>query len=428
MPTCAECGADHPPGDRCRGAFVDEDEAFATNPVRPGDLLEGQWRVESRLGKGGMSSVFLAEDERLGRKVAVKVLSEELCQEPEGLTRFERETRHTARMEHPNIVPVYATGRHGTRPFVVMKHLEGVPLSRYLRLVPTPLPLSEVRALMRQLCAALQYIHAQGLIHRDIKPSNVFVAPDGHLTVLDLGIALDLGADALTGTGVVMGTPQYIAPEQAAGTKIDHRADVFSASVLLSELLTGSRPDAASLKRLNAAVPRPLAAVVERGLAREPSRRYADAQELGAALEAAFEAALHPTAAPKRGRSGFRMAALGTGVGLAVVAAGIAWVQWSVPTAAPDGPEIRGVSAADACRGGREPCSDSRTAAAGGGCDPYGDRRRAGARGAPGSSRACVVLESHPQPHGPAGGQSAGSCCAGDGGPGSPSRRQSIPG
>jgi serine/threonine-protein kinase len=335
MPTCQDCGAQHAVGEPCRGQFRDEDESFAADPVRPGTVLGGQWRVESRLGKGGMSSVFLAVDERLGRKVAVKVLAEELCHDTEGLARFDRETRRTAQMEHPNIVPVYATGRHGARPFVVMKHLEGMPLSRYLRTVPTPLPLAEVRALMKQLCAALQYIHTQGVIHRDIKPSNLFVTPDGHLTVLDLGIALDMMADPITRTGVVMGTPRYIAPEQALGKRIDHRADLFSTAVLLSDLLGSKRPGDEGPE--DARLPALLAAVVERGLSPDPARRFADAQELGATLEAAFAAVLNPAAPPKRRTRG-PLIAIAAGV-VVLAAAGVSARMLLLPHDAPSAPQ-----------------------------------------------------------------------------------------
>jgi serine/threonine protein kinase len=339
MPTCQDCGAQHAAGEPCRGQFRDEDESFATDPVRPGTVLGGQWRVESRLGKGGMSSVFLAVDERLGRKVAVKVLAEELTHDAEGLARFDRETRRTAQMEHPNIVPVYATGRHGARPFVVMKHLEGMPLSRYLRTVPTPLPLAEVRSLMKQVCAALQYIHTQGVIHRDIKPSNLFVTPDGHLTVLDLGIALDTMADPITRTGVVMGTPRFIAPEQALGKRIDHRADLYSTAVLLSDLLGSKRPgdEGPDDPRL----PAPLAAVVERGLSPDPARRFADAQELGAALEAAFAAVLNPAAPPKRRTRG-PLIAIAAAVAV-FAAAGVGARLFLSPPETPSAPEPQAI-------------------------------------------------------------------------------------
>ncbi len=271
------------------------------------DVLEGKWRLERKLGEGGMGTVYLAHDLQLDRKVAIKVLASQLAGDSELVTRFEREARLTASLEHPNIVPVYAVGEMQGRPFIVMKKLEGRTLAAYLRECGA-LPGDELLSLMRQLCSGLDFIHARGFIHRDIKSGNIFIGPDGLATILDFGILrTSENVDALTRTGMVMGTPQYMSPEQALGaTEIDHRADLYALAVLLFECLTGTLPFEAeselSLIQMQAHAPAPdvvdrapwvpgaVAEVVKRALSKRPEERYASGGELLAALEAAYGA------------------------------------------------------------------------------------------------------------------------------------------
>ena len=274
--------------------------------VRMNDVLEGKWRLERKLGEGGMGTVYLAHDLQLDRKVAIKILASSLAGDSELVTRFEREARLTASLEHPNIVPVYAVGEMEGRPFIVMKKLEGRTLAAYLREVGA-LPGDEVLSLMRQLCSGLDFIHARGFIHRDIKAGNIFIGPDGLATILDFGILrTSENAEALTRTGMVMGTPQYMSPEQALGAReIDHRADLYALAVLLFECLTGTLPFEAeselSLIQMQAHAPPPevidrapwvpqsVAEVVKRALAKRPEERYASAGELLVALEDAYD-------------------------------------------------------------------------------------------------------------------------------------------
>jgi len=273
-------------------------------PVRVNDVLEGKWRLERKLGEGGMGTVYLAHDLQLDRKVAIKILASSLAGDAELVTRFEREARLTASLEHPHIVPVYAVGEAEGRPFIVMKKLEGRTLAAYLR-EGGPLRGDELMALMRQLCSGLDFIHARGFIHRDIKSGNIFIGHDGLATILDFGILrTSQNAEALTRTGMVMGTPQYMSPEQALGAKeIDHRADLYALAVLLFECLTGTLPFEAeselSLIQMQAHaaapdvrerapwVPAAVAEVVKRALAKRPEDRYASAGQLLAALEEA---------------------------------------------------------------------------------------------------------------------------------------------
>lgn len=294
---CKFCGAAVPP---------DPDEAAA--PIKIGDLLEGKWKIEKKIGQGGMGSVYIAQDVSLERKVAIKILAPDLCNDREFVVRFEREAKATANLEHPNVVLVYSVGQHFGRPFIVMKYLEGQSLARHLRQHPGGLPLDEVVRIFKQLCSGLGFIHQKGLVHRDIKTGNIFIGPDGKATILDFGILRDTRQkENLTRVGVVMGTPHYLAPEQAIGKKIDHRADLYAVGVLLYECLVGTPPfNAENAKRLiemhmRQAPPDPcrvmpdlppaVGEVVKKALAKKPEGRFQTAEELAQALEAACVAA-----------------------------------------------------------------------------------------------------------------------------------------
>lgn len=285
-------------------------------PVRVNDVLAGRYRLIEKIGEGGMGTVFVAHDTELDRQVAVKLLAAALVNDPEVVERFEREARLTARLDHPNIVPIYDVGRFDERPFIVMKLLAGDSLAGLLR-NKGGFTSDETLRLMRQLAAGLDYIHGQGFIHRDVKSGNIFVAPDGHATILDFGILRAKSAtQGLTRTGMVMGTPHYMAPEQALGLKdVDHRVDLYALGVVLFECLTGTLPfDADSELRviqLQAHAPppdiidrapwvaRPVADVIRKALAKRPEDRFSSGAELVAALEAAYtEAAPQAHVAP----------------------------------------------------------------------------------------------------------------------------------
>ncbi len=303
---CGRCGK---PRDAAVAPHREGDEPTVV-PVRLDAVLEGKWKLERKIGEGGMGSVYLAQDLALDRPVAVKILTSALMGDPEVVSRFEREARLTASLEHPNIVPVYAVGSYLGRPFMVMKKLEGRTLEELLR-DKGVLSMPDTLYLMRQLCAGLALIHSKGYVHRDIKAGNVFVASDGHATLLDFGILRTTRGEALTRAGVVMGTPQYMSPEQALGARdVDHRADLYALAVLLYECLTGTLPFQADnelqLVQLHAHQPPPdmlarapwlpqaVAAVVTRALAKRPEDRFASAQELLAALEQAGAGANAP--------------------------------------------------------------------------------------------------------------------------------------
>jgi serine/threonine protein kinase len=232
----------------------------------------GRYSLVQRVGGGGMATVWMAEDTRLRRQVAVKVISDALAAQAPYVERFRREARIAAGLSHPNLVKVYDFGSDGERPFLVMEYIEGEPLGEGS--VGANRPLIDSETLARELLDALSHIHAAGIVHRDIKPANVLVGPDGRARVTDFGIAQAEGATGLTETGQVIGTLKYLAPEVARGGPATPRSDLYSLGVLLSEVAAGNRSP--SLTRL-----------IDRLMAADPSRRPSNAAQALAALDEA---------------------------------------------------------------------------------------------------------------------------------------------
>ena len=307
---CSLCGAPTP----ASHPFEITEEGAA--PIKAGDVLEGKWRVEKKIGQGGMGSVYRCVDVALDRPVAVKVLAADLCRDEVFVARFEREARLTAGLEQPNVVLIYAVGRHLGRPFIVMKWLGGETLSRRLEGYHkrgTRMPVDEVRSVVRQVCAGLSYIHGKNLVHRDIKASNIVIDGSGHATILDFGILRDLKSkETLTAVGMLIGTPHYVSPEQILGKPFDARSDLYAVGVLLYEMLTGETPfDAENEFELvkkhvkeappdpcarNPALPPEVGEVLQRAIAKDPAKRFQTADELVEAFELAFA---EPTTGPK---------------------------------------------------------------------------------------------------------------------------------
>jgi serine/threonine protein kinase len=202
-------------------------------------LAEGRYRLLQRLGGGGMATVWMAQDTRLGREVAVKVISDALAAQAQYLERFRREARIAAGLSHPNLVKVYDFGSDGERPFLVMEYIDGGALGPGSAGATSPRVDSDTLAC--ELLDALGHIHAAGIVHRDIKPANVLVGPDGRARLTDFGIAQAEDSTALTDTGQVIGTLRYLAPEVARGRPATRRSDLYSLGVLLSEVATGNR-------------------------------------------------------------------------------------------------------------------------------------------------------------------------------------------
>ncbi len=271
--------------------------------TREGELLAGKYRLERRLGAGGMGEVYRARNELVGRDVAIKVLRKEMCGHGEVVQRFLREARAANVVQHPNVVDVVDMGTDAQGvPFIVQELLHGHDLSRRLVEAGGRLSGQEVLALMIPVVDALSAAHARGVVHRDLKPENVFLtrtATGVHPKVLDFGISkiTTPGEEKLTTTGTAMGTPTYMSPEQVQGSRdIDARADVWALGVMLYELISGVLPfqgpsagaifvaictrDPAPLSQYVPGLPPDYHRIVERCMRREPERRYADATAL----------------------------------------------------------------------------------------------------------------------------------------------------
>jgi hypothetical protein len=252
----------------------------AADVLPPGTEI-GAYRITRDIGRGGMGIVYLAEDTRLGRRVALKALPPDLAANPELRQRLRREARAAATIAHPAIATVYALEEIGEHLFIVSEYVEGETLRAALARGPLPPPraLGIALQITRALCAA----HDAGVVHRDLKPENILLTPAGDVKVVDFGIAHLEGSEAtrLTRAGAMLGTPAYMAPEQLLGNEIDGRADLYAFGVLLSEIVTGRHP----LTGEAATPPPPFAAIVARCLHAEPAARYASARELLAALE-----------------------------------------------------------------------------------------------------------------------------------------------
>ncbi len=282
------------------------------------------YELRELLGRGGFGEVYAAWDAALKREVAIKTLRPELLSHPEVVQRFRREAEAAARLRHPNILSVYAVGERDGVVFFVMPRVHGESLRACLQRDPQP-PLGEVRRILTDVASALQTAHAAGVVHRDVKPDNILLEGDERrVLVTDFGIAkaLDIRDGTLTGTGVVVGSPDYMSPEQGSGDAVDHRADVYSLGVVAFEMIAGARPFGEGgvltilmrhateapppLLELRPACPGDLAAVVERALEKVPAARWASMGDLRHALlvadpHAAPEPALPARVHPLRG-------------------------------------------------------------------------------------------------------------------------------
>lgn len=264
------------------------------------DTAFGPYRILAPLGRGGMAAVYEAHEPSLDRRVALKVLPAEFLHDPAFADRFRQEARVAAKLEHPHIVPIHAYGIEGGRPWMAMRLVTGGSLAERVR--RCPLSPAETASVLRDVAAALDYAHARGVVHRDVKPANVLLDEAGRAYLADFGIARMLeGSSVATATGLIQGTPSYMAPEQAMGAKVDRLADVYALGVVAFECLTGrvpytgTTPVAILMKHVQDPVPEPaaaevapvLTAVLRRCLAKTPADRWPTAGAFSAALEAA---------------------------------------------------------------------------------------------------------------------------------------------
>jgi len=280
------------------GAIKEQQELTEIEMVRK--ELEKEYEVLSELGRGGMAIVFKAKETELDREVAIKVLPFSLAFDKEFVERFQREARTSAKLEHPNIIPIYRVGKSGRVIYFVMKFLRGKPLSSVLAARGAGLPPAEIRRVLADVCRALAYAHKSGIVHRDIKPDNIMFDEHGHAVVTDFGIAKAASGGKLTGTGMSIGTPHYMSPEQAKAQALDGRSDIYSLGVVAYQCLTGAVPfdgeDSFSIgyKHIMEELPTPplespeqrqLFEIVKKMMAKLPEQRFQNAEELIGVLE-----------------------------------------------------------------------------------------------------------------------------------------------
>src|SRR6267143_4761430 len=271
------------------------------------------YRIVSKLGAGGMGEVYLAEDTRLGRKVALKLLSEELTKNLDRLSRFDQEAYAASALNHPNILTIYEMGDEGGRHFIATEFIDGITLRK--RLGGVPMDLAEILDVAIQVAGALEEAHAAGIVHRDIKPENIMIRRNGHVKVLDFGLAkLTERPDAdptdteavtralvQTDAGLVLGTSQYMSPEQARGKPVDARTDIWSLGIVLYEMASGRAPftgetktdvivaiarnEPAPLARFAPSAPPEFEWIVMKALRKDVDERYQTIKELESDLK-----------------------------------------------------------------------------------------------------------------------------------------------
>ncbi|HLH21383.1 MAG TPA: protein kinase [Chloroflexota bacterium] len=265
----------------------------------------GKYQLLKELGRGGFATVYQGFDAALERYVALKVLHPELTRDEVALRRFQREAMAVARLRHANVIIVYEFGEDAASgsAYIVMEFVEGDTLKSRLG---KPIPLAETQRIIGDVASALEYAHGRGVIHRDIKPANILITHDNQVVLADFGIAL-LAQNSSSLTRGLLGTPQYMAPEQALGEPIDERSDLYALGVVLYEMLAGQPPfrgdsplatlalqvnaPLPKLRAVNPAVPEAVEAMIERALAKDPAQRYPTAAEFRAALQAAAQSA-----------------------------------------------------------------------------------------------------------------------------------------
>src|SRR5467141_692172 len=281
------------------GALSEPQEVTEIEMVRK--ELDEEYEIVDELGRGGMAIVFKAKEKQLDREVAIKVLPFSLAFDKEFVERFQREARTSAKLEHPNIIPIYRVGKSGRVIYFVMKFLRGKPLSSVLAARGAGLPPAQIRSVLADVCRALAYAHKSGIVHRDIKPDNIMFDEHGLAVVTDFGIAKAASGGKLTGTGMSIGTPHYMSPEQARAQPLDGRSDIYSLGVVAFQSLTGRVPfdgeDSFSIgyKHIMEEIPTPpletydqrtVFEITRKMMAKSPDERFQSADDLVTALEA----------------------------------------------------------------------------------------------------------------------------------------------
>ncbi len=274
------------------------DDKTQTHVVLSQGTMVGHYRIIEKIGAGGMGEVFLAEDTKLDRKVALKFLPSQIAQDADVRTRFTREAKAVAKLDHPNIVTIHEVGEFNGRPFFAMQYIKGKTLQHFCS--EETLSVGKIVNLILQIAEGLSKAHAVGITHRDIKSANIIVDQELRLKILDFGLATVQGGDALTKAGSTLGTVAYMSPEQAKGSKVDHRSDLFSLGIVMYELMTGRTPfkrtndtgtmhaiineNPEPLERYKSDVPPELQRIVTKCLTKNVNERYQSAADLAADL------------------------------------------------------------------------------------------------------------------------------------------------
>jgi serine/threonine-protein kinase len=296
-----------------------------------GQTIANRYKIESMLGQGGMSTVYMAQDANLRRKVAIKLIHPHLSNDPQFVRRFEQEAAAVAQLRHPNIIQVYDFADDAGVFYMVMEYVPGETLQARLTTLNAAkqfLPLAEIIQTTASICDAVAYAHQRGMIHRDLKPANVMLNPQGQPILMDFGVAKMLGESQHTATGAVIGTALYMSPEQARGEKPDERSDIYSIGVMLFEMITGAPPFKADsaislmmkhvtqpipdIRQLNQYAPDLLIAVTRKALAKETGERYRTASDMALALRATDVSGRGVTSSIHRTHVGLDTPALGT--------------------------------------------------------------------------------------------------------------------
>ena len=294
---CFACGADQT-GGGVDAATSGQVESLMTRLQR---IVEGKYKLERLVGKGGMGAVFLAQDLTLDREVAIKVLPPDISQDPHVIKRFQQEAKTAAKLDHTNIIPIYRVESEGGLNYFVMKFIAGVSLEDVLEQKKAPLAADYIQRVVWEAACALGHAHQRGIVHRDVKPANIMFDHDGKVMLTDFGISKALqAASGFTGTGMIIGTPHYMAPEQAKGQAVDGRADQYSLGVVAYRMITGQLPfsgdsvhtilykhifeEVQAPKTLRADIPEGISAAVKRAMAKEPDQRFPTMEDLATAV------------------------------------------------------------------------------------------------------------------------------------------------
>ena len=292
---CYACGADVTGGGTMGGSSGTE-----ALQVRLQRLVEGKYKIDRLLGKGGMGAVFLAHDLTLEREVAIKVLPPDISMDEHIVKRFQQEAKTSAKLDHTNIIPIYRVESEGGLNYFVMKYVAGTSLEDVLD-QKQPLTIDYIQRVLWEAACALGHAHQRGVVHRDVKPANIMFDHDGRVMLTDFGISKALqAASGFTGTGMIIGTPHYMAPEQAKGSTVDGRADQYSLGVVAYRMLTGELPYSGDsvhtilYKHIFEEVPRVsgkrvgtpefLTTAISRALSKEPGQRYGTMEEFATAV------------------------------------------------------------------------------------------------------------------------------------------------